>query len=334
MDLYLFPAPADNKGGYDIAVKDAYDKLLPKPEDVVVWACLKKPECAKDKDFVVYYKPFKSFHTIKKLCTGYLNNEFSVKDLSFLRGMEFEHIHCDDVVYYRAIRELYPNKQITVRFHNVFSRIYDRVQMLGLQIDLRFKGKMFLSRFLERKIMNDPLVYKLFLTEEDAKYYNLVTGNEDYKVWAMDVKRKQNDFGPINQLVWFGGIEGHKKSSVDWFLNEVWESVQKDLPELEFHMYGRYSENFDNKQKKVFGHGFYDGEGLPYLTTGLYVNPDVMGGGIKIKVSSYFNDGVRFISTPFGFEGYNKDWIDNRQCYVVPCQDWVKTLIEIIRNNK
>lgn len=331
MNLYLFPAPADTKGGYDIAVKDAYDRLKPKDNDVVVWACLSKPKCAKANDYVVFYKPFKSLHTIKKLFTGYLNNEFSANDLIFLKGRDFDEIHCDDVVYYRAIRTLFPNKRITVRFHNVFSRIYERIHMLRLKIDWRFWGKMFLSRYLERMVMNDPLTYKIFLTEEDAIYYHLITGNTDYKVWNMKIERSTLKYGKISQIVWFGGIEGHKRSSVEWFLREVWPNIWNEIPSLEFHLYGRYSESYDNKSQNIFGHGFYSDENFPYLETGLYINPDIMGGGIKIKVSSYLKKGVRFISTPFGFEGYDNKFIDNYQCYVVPCWNWTSELLNIIR---
>lgn len=331
MNLYLFPAPADNHGGYDIAVKDAYDRLQPKDTDVVVWACLSKPQCAKNNDYVVYYKPFKSFHTIKKLCSGYLNNEFSAKDLRFLKGKDFDEIHCDDVIYYRAVRKLFPNKRIIVRFHNVFARIFERVYMLRLNTDWRFYGKMFLSRNLERMIMNDPFVFKIFLTQEDANYYHLVTGNSDYSVWSMKIEQKAFEYGKINQIVWFGGIEGHKKSSVEWFLKSIWPYIRRQFPNIEFHLYGLFSENYTDKSQNIIGHGFYGEDKFPFLDSGLYINPDVMGGGIKIKVSSYLKNGVRFISTPFGFEGYDKKFIDNYQCYVIPCQDWASELINIIR---
>lgn len=58
MNLYLFPAPADNNGGYNIAVNDAYKRLPIKEDDVIVWAALSKPKCAREVDFVVYYRPF------------------------------------------------------------------------------------------------------------------------------------------------------------------------------------------------------------------------------------------------------------------------------------
>lgn len=332
MDLYLFPAPADDYGGYDIAVKDAYLKLSPKDNDVVVWANLfERPHCAKDGDYVVFYKPFKSFHTIFKLLSGFLNYEFSEKDLEFLKDKEFDNIHCDDIVFYRAIRKLYPDKKISLRFHNVFSRIYDRCFMLNINAGWRLYGKMFLSRYLERRIFNDRNVFKYFLTKEDADYYHLITGAKDYQVWNMSIIKHTKVYEHIQHIVWYGGIEGHKQSSVEWFIRDVWPSIFEKRTDIDFHLYGKFSEGYNNPTMRIYGHGRYDGNDMPFVTSGLFINPDLMGGGIKIKIKTYLESGVRFLSTPFGFEGYDNSCIDNNQCYVVPIHDWKDFLLRILK---
>jgi len=182
--------------------------------------------------------------------------------------------------------------------------------------------------------MLDPLVHKTFLTEEDATYYHLITGNTDYDVWKTKISVKREFYNEIKQIVWFGGIEGHKKYSVKWFLEEIWPSIHQDFPYLEFHLYGRYSEQYHDEKLNVVGHGFYQNKDWPYMDSGLYINPDLMGGGIKIKVQSYLENGIRFISTPFGYEGYEKSFIDDVQCYVVPSQYWRTKIKEIIKDSK
>jgi hypothetical protein len=40
--------------------------------------------------------------------------------------------------------------------------------------------------------------------------------------------------------------------------------------------------------------------------------------------------GIPFISTPFGFEGYNANLIDNKYCNIYQENEWVKAILEIL----
>ena len=84
---------------------------------------------------------------------------------------------------------------------------------------------------------------------------------------------------------------------------------------------------------KVFGHGFYNKDGMPFLGEALYINPDIIGGGVKIKLQNYFESAAPFITTPYGFEGYSKELIDNKYCYVVEKESWLETIISIFKSN-
>jgi hypothetical protein len=69
-------------------------------------------------------------------------------------------------------------------------------------------------------------------------------------------------------------------------------------------MWGVGTERFANPQNGVYGHGFRRENGLPFDGDGLFVIPDLLGGGIKIKTGDALADGRAFITTPFGMEGY------------------------------
>jgi len=95
---------------------------------------------------------------------------------------------------------------------------------------------------------------------------------------------------------------------------------------LEFHLYGKGTTDLNNTDNGVFGHGFYKGDGMPFKNEGLYINPDIIGGGVKIKLLSYFENGVTFLTSPFGYEGYPEDLIDNQYCFVKESHNWVPFL--------
>ena len=73
--------------------------------------------------------------------------------------------------------------------------------------------------------------------------------------------------------------------------------------------------------------------GLP-LFPAIYVNPDVIGGGIKLKLMNLMEEGVPFISTPFGFEGYSHDLMDDRFCIVEEMDRWADRIVSILKENQ
>lgn len=337
MNLYLFPAVPSNKGGYNIAVTKDYEKLRPSAKDIIIWndnIVLNTNEPNNS----YYFNPVRllSKKAIENIIKGRFSQEFSASELQFLSSYNFEEIHCDEVIFYRAIRKLFPNKKITVRFHNLFYRILVREKLLKIKSDWRFEGKMQIVTKLEKEIFLDNNVYKIFITEEDGLFYKAITGRSDYEIWdfepnVLEIEKNRNAIQIKHILVWFGGIESHKTSSVKWFVNEIFPQIKAAYPDTELHLFGSKTESFDNQSINVYGHGHYDGNDMPFKDTSLYINPDILGGGIKIKLLSYFNRGVPFITTPFGYEGYNKNLIDGKYCNVVNNSDWVDYIINYFR---
>lgn len=336
MNLYIFPEAASKTDGYGIGVEFAYKKLAPRPEDIVVWLSTydkSKMLYLRDNDIVIPRNKVLSYKSISNIVKGRNRSEVTSKDLSFLLDYDFENIHCDEVIFHKALRDLFPNKQFCVRLHNCFSRILVRNQFLDRKIGLKYSTTLKLMTTLEKEVFSDRNVYKIFISDEDRDFYCSTYGiYSDSETWQytpnkelMFRNRKPVEFS--NKLVWFGGIESHKESSVQWFISEVLPKVQQKLPDVEFHLWGRNTQRFNNQDKGVFGHGFFIGEGMP-LYGCLYVNPDIIGGGIKLKLMTLMENGIPFISTPFGFEGYSKDLVDNDYCMVVEDYLWADYIVD------
>lgn len=337
MNLYIFPESAMTTNGYGIVVDNDYAILSPSTFDMVVWYTNRTHHKRLEKQHHLLKRPGKI--CIKRLSNMLKNNagsEAVYTDFDFLDNLEFEKIFCGDVLFYRAMRKRFPQKQLVVRFHNCFSRILDRKHLLKISLDLKFVIDLKAMYKLEQEIFLDSNVHKIFLSEEDYTYYKLMTGKSDATIWPVNVdieKGRPNRYQYYNnKLIWAGGIESHKKKSVEWFIKEVWPKIREKNPQAEFHLWGMRTKQFDNSKLNIFGHGFFNGDGLPIKNEGLYINPDIIGGGVKIKIKTFLEEGVSFISTPFGFEGFSNEFIDNKYCIVKEKDSWEESIISYLKN--
>lgn len=329
MDLYIFPEFPESQNGYGIAVREVLNMLSVKEDDIVVYHT---NTINRQKNVICLpYSPLYSLYRIGNVIHNRLSTELPVSKLSFLRKYDIENIYCDEVLFYRALRYLFPSKVIKVRFHNLYSRILSRKKLLALKVDWKFDYLLDAATKLEKEIINDSLAYKIFISQEDLNFYQLITGRfSDCTVWPFRPKLPNISLEQpksISKLIWFGGIDTHKKKSIDWFVNKVLPKIQQSISEIEFHLWGRRTEMYNNPSRKIFGHGFWVMEGFPCVEGALYVNPDIIGGGVKLKLFSLIEEGIPFVSTVFGFEGYDKKMIDNSMRIVTDTEHFAEAII-------
>lgn len=340
MNLYLFPEAACLNNGYGIGVEFAYNKLKPSSEDLVVWYTDQPRDVmlhVNNSDVILSKNKFFSMRSVLNILEGKDRTELPINGLGFLKGLEFDTIHCDEVIFYRALRHLFPEKQISLRLHNCFSRIYDRKKMIGVKLDWKYETKLKNMYVLEREIFLDKNVHKIFISDEDRFYYTSTFGkSSDSETWAYIpnhdkvLKSREQEVQLNHKLVWFGGVESHKAASIQWFISDVLPKVRESVNDVEFHLYGKNTEKFNNPENSIFGNGFYKGDGFP-MSNSLYVNPDIIGGGIKLKLMDLFEGGIPFISSPFGYEGYSQDLIDFKFCHVVESDMWADYIVKLIK---
>ncbi len=123
MDLYIFPEGACLNNGYGIGVDFAYRKLKPKKDDLIVWYTILEEKdmlYLRKEDVVIKKNSFYSIKSIKNILMGKDRTELSYSQLSFLEGCKFEHIHCDEVIFYRALRKMFPKQKCPYDYTIVF----------------------------------------------------------------------------------------------------------------------------------------------------------------------------------------------------------------------
>jgi predicted MPP superfamily phosphohydrolase len=191
---------------------------------------------------------------------------------------------------------------------------------------------LFLFSRLEKTIFNDDKCEKIFISEEDRSFYSMITGRfSDSAVWKVvpNMEIVNNNRFVVEKptkIIWFGGIHAHKIDSVRWFITDVFYKLRQKYPHLEFHLYGNNTMAFDNPKNNIYAHGRYQGTSLPNKADSIYINPDVSGGGVKVKLIQYFEEGVTFVTSPFGMEGYSSELFDNKCRYCVQLDEWYTLL--------
>ena len=122
MNVFFFPINPFRSNGYSIAVKNDLSKLQIDQNDLIVWY-----EYTNDtfygNDVVLLRPPKFAISRIVKVLQNHINCEVTAGDLKQLDLKQVIDVFCGDVIFYRAVRELFPTKRITVRFHNCFARM-------------------------------------------------------------------------------------------------------------------------------------------------------------------------------------------------------------------
>jgi hypothetical protein len=226
---------------------------------------------------------------------------------SLVAGRQFDEIFCGETIFYHPLKHLFPGRRMTVRFHNIFAMARYRQQFRRFPIGRMLQYNLEAFFRLEREIFTDPLVHSVFVTEDEQRYVRLAFPDLKCECWPNALNIRSGEPRPpeaprAHRLVYFGGMPSHTKPGVDYLVRSVFPKVRRLLPSLELHLFGSGTEGYGPSGEGIYGHGFFNGNGYP--SEGLYVVPDLLGIGIKIKVGDLVHDGRPFIVTPFGTDGY------------------------------
>lgn len=336
MNLYIFPSQPVTTNGYGIAVKSDLERLNTTADDLIIWYDYRQEKIYEND--VVLLRPSKfALSRFINILKNKVNCEVYEKSLSKFDLQSVNEIFCGEVIFYRALRKLFPNKKITVRFHNCYARIKDRLRLIDTNVNLKMRIDLNAFYQLEKEIFQDRNTTKIFISNEDRDYYTSNFGiYSDSIVWGfspnMEQAIKNRNSSKKNKIVHFGGLQAHKVDGIKWFINDIFIQLRSKYPNIEFHLYGSGTINFNSPSDGVYGHGFYDGDSLPDLEDGLFINPDSLGLGVKIKLIDLFEKGASFISTPYGYEGYDRKYIDNMHYFIVEKDKWLTFLIDYFRH--
>jgi glycosyltransferase involved in cell wall biosynthesis len=111
-----------------------------------------------------------------------------------------------------------------------------------------------------------------------------------------------------NRCIWVGGMDGpYNSDAVDYFLDEIFPLVKKELPQVEIDFVGRFPTKKLTKkaaeEKKIKVYGFVD-DVRPYIhQAAVFIAPIRSGSGTKIKVLNAMSLGKPVVTTSIGAEG-------------------------------
>lgn len=323
--LILLPVSPIGSGGYNRAV--SYD--------------LNRLECDKTDHIIIYNHPgqfiptgcdcierptYYSFQRIINTMALRPSTDITEKLLAKkLKGKEYNEIFCGDVVLYRAARAIFPGKKIIVRFHNLFSLGKIRQETRKMSLDVRFRLNLFLFSKLECTIFRDNNIVPIFINENECQLFKLYYPGRNCELWCPELTKQVMPTTPTKaSFIYFGAHAHHQKPGIIWFLKKVFAPLKEKWPSVTMHFWGIGGGSFHNPERGIYHHGDYSGDFLPMAGEGLFINPDLLGGGIKFKVGEWLSKGVPFISTPYGIEGY--EFKPHENIIIADTDEWVNRL--------
>ncbi|MEN8227787.1 MAG: glycosyltransferase family 4 protein [Bacteroidota bacterium] len=133
----------------------------------------------------------------------------------------------------------------------------------------------------------------------------------------------------IGALDWLPNQEG-----LLWFLNNIFEKLTSEMPQLLFHVAGRNApEYFESKLKheKIIYHGEVDNARKFMQSYRIMVAPLLTGSGIRIKILEGMALGRPVVTTPVGIEGIPAE--NNKEVMVTDNPDIFKNqLVKLLTN--
>jgi hypothetical protein len=305
MRLIVLPCDPRRALGYNRAAARDLARLGERPDDRrVVYL---EPGIAPPPGWGIIPRPtaFSPRRGVNLLRRRPMTETFAQDLRPFVVGHRWSDVFCGDVIFFRALRELLPAHEMVVRFHNYFTLCGLRQTARRYPIGLRFAEQLRVFTRLEAEIVADPKVHPIFINPAERELFNLQWPGRAADVWGVDDPLQAPAKAPSEpRLIYLGSTAGHQAFGIRMLAERVFPMVRQRIKEAEFHLWGSGTERFHDPARAVFGHGFRADSSLPFEGNGLFVIPDLLGGGIKIKMGDAIARGRAFITTPFGAEGY------------------------------
>lgn len=243
----------------------------------------------------------------------FFSYEFEEAITKNLSDEKFDVVYLEGIYLMRYIDVIRQNTnaQVVLRVHNVEYVIWERLArdtpnpLKKLYLNLLMKR---LKRF---ELSHINLADKVIAVSKDDENIFKQNGLKKssisipigYDLTADDTidfsKEKNNSVCFIGSMDWMPNYEG-----IQWFLNEVWALVIKQIPTAQFYLAGRSfpDELLNLKQAGVQVLGEIDNAQSFILGNAVFVVPLFAGSGMRVKVIEAMALGRAVVSTTIGAE--------------------------------
>ena len=210
--------------------------------------------------------------------------------------------------YLPLVRQ-YCDGPLVLRAHNVEHRIWE---LMAAETEAPSK-RLYLRHLAERLKAYEVNALRDFdvvlaISEDDKKHFKALGCTSP--VLTLPFGLDANELppatpGPVNHIFHIGAMDWHPNvQGVWWFLDHVWPTVLKELPEAQLKLAGRkFSEveAFSRQNTEVLGEVESAWDVL--TEPGIMVIPLLSGSGMRIKAIEAMSAGRPVVSTSIGVEG-------------------------------
>jgi glycosyltransferase involved in cell wall biosynthesis len=269
----------------------------------------------------------------------FFSTDFDLALIHILRKKKFDIIHLESLFmtpYINTIRR-YSKAKVVLRSHNLEYMIWERMASGSKNVAKRaYLG--LLARQLKKyelSVINEVDGIAAISSEDAKKYAALGCETPMITIpFGIDLhmympKPEKCEFPTLfhlGSMDWSPNIEG-----VNWFLENSWETINKELPDLKLYLAGRNMPKWlmesDIKNVEVIGEinsaaNFMNSKSVMLV-------PLLSAGGMRVKIIEGMALGKTIISTRIGAEGIDYEDMKNIVIADTP-EDYVNTVKQIV----
>lgn len=309
------PERPGNRDGYAILVQEDMRRHAVGDEDCVVFAVKRS--------------------LLEKLWSVLIGRPSAYKLQSQLNIGDFDFAFIGDTVLLPLVGDIPNNTHTVIRFHNLYMRhLLSGAALKGLvsRGGLKLFFLSAIMSIIELRALRSNISEFHFISKEDSdlaiRFSRASTKVCTYCFTDIKIGTPKR-VRTAHRLIWYGGVQTHKIAGLIKFITQVFTPLRLKDDRFVLELYGARTEVFNDPSNAIFGHGFLEGEMLPFDGDGIFIVPDDSGIGVKIKVKGLLEKGCWFISTPEGMIGYSLSEMPHLR--VAPLSKWVDAILDLTR---
>lgn len=274
----------------------------------------------------------------------FINKDFEKLLIKLLKENTFDIVQLEVhyVCPYIPLIRKYSNAKISYRSHNIEHEIWQRTAN-----NTTLLPKKWYLNILAKRIKNMEMSYinkydfLVPITKKDADQYQTYGNTKPTHVCPTgiddsDIEKTATNFSYLS-LFHLGGLDwAPNQQGIVWFLENCWNNILAQFPEVTFKIGGRNAPNWliekCNSYKNVEFLGEVPDAKTFYKENAIMVVPLLAGSGMRIKIIEGLALGKAIVSTSIGAEGI--DATDQKEILIANTADEFTDKIGNILKNK
>ncbi len=230
-------------------------------------------------------------------------------DSAVQKSRGIPHIIFEDIAlacFLPDVERAYPETKTAIRSHNMSEQVFETFLSTGSPIHrLSWRIEFEKIRRFEKRVCEKVDRFWAVSGDDADEYVNRMSLVPDGVVGqCLDVERYQNvENGEVQTVVHVGTIDFRKGKGLTDFIQQVWPLVRAKIPDARLILAGRGSKRFTDAELGIEGLGFVDDDRDILRQGQIFLNSQMMGGGVQLKSIVAMLAGKTLVSTPLGVGG-------------------------------